>query len=65
MDFGTIFISLIAFTIAALVLPIYIAENIKRNVRLLGEQLRRDYALEALAPEMGDFERAKRLWPLA
>jgi hypothetical protein len=62
MDFGTIFISLIAFTIAALVLPVYIAENIKRNVRLLGEQLRRDYALEALAPETGDFEKAKRLW---
>lgn len=62
MDFGTIFISLIAFTIAALVFPIFIVENVHRNVGVLRSHLRRDYPIDELDAAVGGTEPVSGLW---
>ena len=64
MDFGTIFISLIAFTIAALILPFYIGDNIQRNVDVLREHLRHAYSVNELNSELSDTDtdHARGLW---
>ena len=62
MDFGTIFISLIAFSIAALVFPMYISESIQRDVDVLRDNLLRKHDIEELDARAGDLEQAKGQW---
>ncbi len=59
MDFGTIFISLIAFTIAGLVFPVALDENVKRNIAYLRESARGDFPIDVMASAP---ERARGLW---
>lgn len=62
MDFGTIFISLIAFTIAALAFPVYIAENLQRNIDLLRKSLQRERAIGEINTTASVSEQANGLW---
>ena len=64
MDFGTIFIALIGFTIAMLLFPQYLESMIQRNVDLLKEDVKDNHDIAALgldhdSPEYGQ---ADGLW---
>ena len=66
MDFGTIFIALIGFTIAMLLLPQYLESTIENNIDLLKEDLRENQDISSLGIDRDtpEFKQANALWKL-
>jgi len=62
MDFGTIFIALIGFTIAMLLFPQFLENSMHNNIDILKENLNDEYDIHLINRENEEYGRAMELW---